>query len=189
MWLLIGLGNPGREYASTRHNIGFMAVDEIIRRHRFSGWRSDRKMAGELAEGEIAGQKCLALKPQTYMNLSGDSVGAVARFYKIAPENFIVFHDELDLPPGKLRVKKGGGHGGHNGLKSIDQHCGKDYWRVRLGIGHPGDKALVSPYVLGAFAKSDVWVDPLLAAVSEAVPDLLKGSETGFMNRVALQTP
>lgn len=189
MWLFVGLGNPGREYLKNRHNIGFMAADEIVRRHRFSEWRVDRKLLGAVAEGEIAGEKVLALKPLTYMNLSGDSVGAVARFYKIPVENICVLHDELDLPPGKIRVKKGGGHGGHNGLKSIDQHCTKEYWRVRLGIGHPGDKTLVTPYVLGDFAKSETWVEPLLDAVADAAGDLLTGSEVAFMNRIALQLP
>ncbi|MFD2261367.1 aminoacyl-tRNA hydrolase [Lacibacterium aquatile] len=189
MWLFVGLGNPGREYAKNRHNIGFMAADEIVRRHRFSGWKADRKLMGEVADGEIAGEKIVVLKPMTYMNLSGDSVGAVARFYKIPIGNICVFHDELDLPPGKVRVKKGGGHGGHNGLKSIDAHCGKDYWRVRLGIGHPGDKNLVSPYVLGDFFKSETWVDPLVDAVAEAAGDLTSGSEVAFMNKIALQLP
>lgn len=189
MWLFVGLGNPGREYAKNRHNIGFMAADEIVRRHRFSGWKSDRKLMGDIADGEIAGEKIVVLKPMTYMNLSGDSVGAVARFYKIPVENICVFHDELDLPPGKIRVKKGGGHGGHNGLKSIDAHCGKDYWRVRLGIGHPGDKNLVSPYVLGDFFKSETWVEPLVDAVADAAGDLLTGSEVAFMNKIALQLP
>jgi PTH1 family peptidyl-tRNA hydrolase len=189
MWLFVGLGNPGREYVKNRHNIGFMAADEIVRRHRFSDWRVDRKLLGAVAEGEIGGEKVLALKPLTFMNLSGDSVGAVARFYKIPVDHICVLHDELDLPAGKIRVKKGGGHGGHNGLKSIDQHCTKDYWRVRLGIGHPGDKTLVTPYVLGDFAKSETWVEPLLDAVADAAGDLLTGSEVAFMNRIALQLP
>jgi len=189
MWLFVGLGNPGREYAKNRHNIGFMAADEIVRRHRFSDWRVDRKLLGAVSEGQIGSEKVLALKPLTFMNLSGDSVGAVARFYKIPVENICVLHDELDLPAGKIRVKKGGGHGGHNGLKSIDQHCTKEYWRVRLGIGHPGDKTLVTPYVLGDFAKSETWVEPLLDAVADAAGDLLTGSEVAFMNRIALQLP
>ena len=138
MWLIVGLGNPGGSYARNRHNIGFMAADEIVRRHCFSPWRS--KYQGQIAEGTIAGEKVLVLKPETYMNLSGQSVAAAARFHKIPNGNVIALHDEIDLPPGKVRVKKGGGAAGHNGLKSIDAHLGNDYWRVRLGIGHPGDK-------------------------------------------------
>jgi PTH1 family peptidyl-tRNA hydrolase len=188
MRLLVGLGNPGGAYARNRHNIGFMAADEIVRRHSFSSWRS--KFQGQLAEGTIAGEKVLVLKPETYMNLSGQSVAAAARFHKIALADIVVLHDELDLPPGKLRVKKGGGAGGHNGLKSIDAHLGQDYWRVRLGIGHPGDKSLVTPYVLGDFAKAEeTWLLPLFDAVSDQLPLLLKGDETGFMTKVAQAVP
>src|SRR5579859_1600867 len=161
MRLLVGLGNPGTAYSRNRHNIGFMAADEIVRRHGFSGWRS--KFQGECAEGNIDGEKTVVLKPHTFMNLSGQAVGAAVHFHKIPSENVIVFYDELDLAPGKIRIKKGGGSGGHNGIKSLDSHIGQDYWRVRLGIGHPGDKNLVSPYVLGDFFKADqVWLEPLL---------------------------
>ncbi|OAN48025.1 aminoacyl-tRNA hydrolase [Paramagnetospirillum marisnigri] len=182
--LVVGLGNPGPQYARNRHNIGFMAADELVRRHSFSPWRS--KFQGEVAEGSIGGEKVLALKPQTFMNLSGQSVAAAARFLKIATSDIIVLHDELDIAPGRLKVKRGGGAGGHNGLKSIDAHLGADYRRVRLGIGHPGDKALVSGFVLHDFAKADeAWITPLLDAVAESFPLLVGGDDTGFMTRVA----
>ncbi|MBF0336161.1 MAG: aminoacyl-tRNA hydrolase [Alphaproteobacteria bacterium] len=187
MRLVVGLGNPGAGYAGNRHNIGFMAVDTLVRRHGFGPWRA--KFQGRLADGVIAGRKVLALEPETWMNLSGQSVAAAMRFHKIAPEDVIVLHDELDLPPGRVRVKKGGGAGGHNGLKSIDAHIGRDYWRVRLGIGHPGNKDLVSGYVLHDFAKADEsWLGPLLDAVADAFPFLLDGQDNGFMNRVAMLT-
>lgn len=185
MRLIVGLGNPGAKYQRNRHNIGFMAVDEIVRRHRFSAFRA--KFQGEIAEGEIAGERVWALKPQTFMNLSGDSVGAAARFYKIAPAEIAVFHDELDLAPGKLKVKHGGGAAGHNGLRSIDAAIGPDYWRVRLGIGHPGVKELVLAYVLQNFPAEDAaWLDPLISAMAEAAPLLVADDAAGFMTRVAL---
>lgn len=186
MILVVGLGNPGPEYARNRHNIGFMAADELVRRHSFGPWRI--KFQGEMAEGTIAGAKVLVLKPMTYMNLSGQSVAAAARFLKAAVEDIVVIHDELDIAPGRLRVKRGGGAGGHNGLKSIDQHLGQNYRRVRLGIGHPGDKDRVAGYVLHDFAKADSWLEPLTGAVAEAMPLLLDGDEAGFMNRVAVLT-
>lgn len=185
MHLLVGLGNPGAAYARNRHNIGARAADDIVRRYGFSPWRS--KFQGILAEGSIAGEKAVVLKPETYMNLSGQSVAAAARFFKIGAPEVIVFHDDLDLAPGKLRVKQGGGSGGHNGLKSIDAHLGNDTWRVRIGIGHPGDRDLVTPWVLGDFAKADeAWAVPLLEAVSGQLPLLLAGDANGFMTRVAL---
>jgi PTH1 family peptidyl-tRNA hydrolase len=185
--LVVGLGNPGSQYEGNRHNIGFMAADAFVRRHSFSPWRS--KFQAEVAEGTVGGVKVLVLKPMTYMNLSGQSVAAAARFLKIDLDHVIVIHDELDLPPGRMKVKKGGGAGGHNGLKSIDAHLGKDYWRVRLGIGHPGDKDLVAHYVLHDFAKADqTWLDPLVAAVSDHLPALMAGDEAGFMNKVAVAT-
>ena len=185
MRLIVGLGNPGSRYERNRHNIGFMAVDAIVRRHRFSPSRS--KFSGELAEGTIGGEKVLALKPQTFMNDSGRSVLGAASFYKIPPADIIVLHDEVDLAPGKLRVKRGGGAAGHNGLRSIDAHLGADYWRVRLGIGHPGIKELVPHYVLQNFLKEEeAWVAPLVDAVAEAIPLLVEGNDQGFMNRVAL---
>ncbi len=188
MWLLVGLGNPGGSYARNRHNIGFMAADEIVRRHCFSPWRA--KFHGLLAEGSIAGEKCLLLKPDTFMNLSGQAVAAAARFHKIGNDHVLVLHDELDLPPGKVRVKTGGGAGGHNGLKSIDAHLGNDYRRVRLGIGHPGDKTLVTPWVLGDFAKADQdWLVPLLDGVADNLSLLLEGNDNGFMTRLAQAVP
>lgn len=187
MYLVVGLGNPGGEYARNRHNIGFMAVDDLVRRHSFGAWRG--KYQGDLADGEIAGQRVLALKPMTYMNRSGQSVGACAKFFKIPPENVIVLHDEIELAPGKLRVKKGGGHAGHNGLRDIDAHIGRDYWRVRLGVGRPHDKALVHKWVLSDFAKAEQDdLEKFLDAVAANFPLLLKGDHGGFMNRVALAT-
>lgn len=184
MLLLVGLGNPGSRYALNRHNIGFMAVDEIVRRHSFGPWR--KRFQGEIAEGQVAGQKVLALKPQTFMNVSGQSVGEAQRFFKISLDQIVVLHDELDLAPGRIRVKKGGGNGGHNGLRSLDQHIGKDYRRVRLGIGHPGDKDQVKGYVLKDFAKSDhAWIEKLLDAVADEFPRLVEGDDPGFMSRVA----
>jgi aminoacyl-tRNA hydrolase len=153
MKLFVGLGNPGAQYARNRHNIGFMAADAIAARHGFGPWRG--KFQGEIAEGRLGTEKVLMLKPGTFMNLSGDSVRAAAQFYKIPPEDIVAFHDELDLAPGRVRVKTGGGHAGHNGLRSIAAHMGPDFVRVRLGIGHPGDKRQVTAYVLGDFAKAD----------------------------------
>ncbi|WP_185983514.1 aminoacyl-tRNA hydrolase [Aureimonas mangrovi] len=187
MLLFVGLGNPGPQYAGNRHNVGFMALDEIHRDPSFSPW--SKKFQGEISEGRIDGGKVLLLKPQTFMNESGRSVLAAASFYKIAPAGIVVFHDELDLPPGKVRVKTGGGHGGHNGLRSIDAHLGKDYRRVRIGIGHPGDKDRVSPYVLSDFAKADAtWLDPLIEAMARDASLLAKGEDARFMNRLAQTT-
>ncbi|MCW2237605.1 aminoacyl-tRNA hydrolase [Azospirillum canadense] len=187
MLLLVGLGNPGAEYARNRHNIGFMAVEEIARRHGFSPWR--KRFQGQTADGTVAGDKVMALEPLTFMNVSGQSVVAALQFFKLKPENVVVIHDELDLPPGKIRVKKGGGHGGHNGLRSIDSHIGKEYWRIRLGIGHPGNKDMVSGYVLHDFAKADqAWLDPLIDAVADSFPLIVKGEAEKFMTKVALAT-
>ncbi|KAA1057043.1 aminoacyl-tRNA hydrolase [Azospirillum argentinense] len=187
MLLLVGLGNPGAEYVRNRHNIGFMAVEEIARRHGFGPWR--KRFQGQTAEGTIGGEKVIALEPLTFMNLSGQSVTAAVQFFKMKPEDVVVIHDELDLPPGKIRVKKGGGHGGHNGLRSIDAHLGKEYWRIRLGIGHPGDKDRVSGYVLHDFAKAEQsWLDPLIDAVADAFPLVVKGQAENFMNKVTLAT-
>jgi PTH1 family peptidyl-tRNA hydrolase len=185
MRLLVGLGNPGPRYAHNRHNIGFMAVDTLVRRHEFAPFRA--KFSGEIAEGTVAGERVLALKPMTFMNLSGESVGACARFFKIEPPEIAVIHDELDLAPGKLRVKRAGGAAGHNGLRSIDDAIGPDYWRVRLGIGHPGAKELVHPYVLQNFDAEEMsWVTPLTDAIAEALPLLVKDDAQGFMTKVAL---
>jgi PTH1 family peptidyl-tRNA hydrolase len=171
--LLVGLGNPGARYAGTRHNVGWMAVDAVASRHGFSPERS--KFQGLLAEGRLGGDRALILKPQTFMNLSGQSVGEALRFFKLTPADVVVFHDEIDLPAGRLRVKQGGGHAGHNGLRSLHQHVGDAYGRVRIGVGHPGDKAKVAAYVLDDFAKDEAegWLPPLLDAVAKAAPSLL----------------
>jgi PTH1 family peptidyl-tRNA hydrolase len=185
MQLLVGLGNPGDSYRHNRHNIGFMAIEAIARRHGFAPFR--QKFSGLVSEGNIGGEKVLLLMPQTFMNRSGDSVLAAAGFYKLGPEAVSVFHDELDLAPGKVRVKRGGGNGGHNGLRSIDPQLGLGYRRVRLGIGHPGSKEAVNPHVLGDFAKADqVWLVPLLDAIADNAGLLVAGDEGGFMNKLAL---
>lgn len=187
MLLWVGLGNPGPEHAKQRHNIGFMAVEAMARRHGFSPWR--QKFKGELAEGSLGGQKILLLKPHTYMNLSGDAVKAVSAFHKIVPADILAWHDELDLAPGKLRVKRGGGAAGHNGLRDMQRALGTaDFGRVRLGIGHPGHKDRVSGYVLGNFAKDEDWVQPMLDAVADAAVVLAEGNEAEFMTRVARLT-
>lgn len=183
MRLVVGLGNPGAGYAKNRHNVGYMAADEFVRRHSFGPWRS--KFQGQFAEGVVDGDKVLVLKPETYMNLSGQSVAAAARFHKIALADIAVLHDELDLPPGRIRVKKGGGAGGHNGLKSIDAHLGPDYWRVRIGIGHPGDRDRVTGHVLSDFHKADEpWLGPMLDAIALALPLLFAGGDAKFMNEI-----
>lgn len=188
MLLWVGLGNPEPGMARNRHNIGFMAVDVIAIRHGFSPWR--QRFKGLVAEGTIGGRKILLLRPMTYMNSSGDSVQAAAAFFKLPPEDITAFHDELDLAPGKMRVKKGGGAAGHNGLRSMDRMLGaQDYWRVRLGIGHPGDKARVLSYVLGDFGKDDRdWLIALLDAVADAAPLLATDKIPDFMSKVALLT-
>jgi PTH1 family peptidyl-tRNA hydrolase len=184
MALLVGLGNPGPTYAKHRHNVGFMAVDEIVRRHGFSPWRT--RFEGYACDGQVGATRVVALKPLTYMNDSGRSVQAAARFYKLEPAQVFVFYDELDLLPGKVRVKRGGGSGGHNGIRSIDAHLGPDYRRVRIGIGHPGHKDLVSGYVLHDFAKADAaWLGPVLDAIAAETQRLVEGDESGFMSRVA----
>jgi PTH1 family peptidyl-tRNA hydrolase len=185
MLVIAGLGNPGRQYAGNRHNIGFMAVDAIHRRHSFSPW--SKKFKAEISEGEIAGEKVLLIKPQTYMNLSGESVGEAMRFYKLQPSDIVAIYDELDLAPAKARIKVGGGHGGHNGVKSLDAHCGRDYRRLRLGIGHPGNKDLVHNYVLGDFAKVDQqWLEPMLDALADNLEMLVKREDSQLMNKLAL---
>jgi len=186
MRLLVGLGNPGAKYARNRHNIGFMAADAIASAHGFSPWRA--KFQGEIAEGRLGDDKVLLLKPATYMNLSGDSVRAAAAFYKLAPADIIVFHDEIDLAPGKVRIKTGGGTAGHNGIRSIGAHIGPEFTRVRLGVGHPGHKDLVSPYVLGDFAKSEEgWLADLLDGIADGAQALAAGDSAGFLDRVALR--
>jgi PTH1 family peptidyl-tRNA hydrolase len=186
--LLVGLGNPGSKYEKTRHNIGFMALDEIARAQNLSAWRGRFQSAA--AEGMIGTEKVLALKPQTYMNLSGQAVGEAMRYFKLPVSHVVVLYDDLDLAPGKVKAKQGGGHAGHNGIKSMIQHCGADFWRVRLGIGHPGDKAQVTNYVLSEFAK-DEWtrVDDICRAVGDEIPRLVQGDAEGFMSRVAQKAP
>ena len=185
--LLIGLGNPGKSYAGNRHNIGFMTVDAIADAYGFSKW--SKKFTALICEGSIGGVKTLLLKPQTYMNLSGGPGSEAVRFYKIPPERVVVIHDELDLPLGKLRVKKGGGNGGHNGLKSLDEHLGKEYWRVRVGIGHPGDKDMVADYVLSDFTRSErKQADIIVDEIARNIDLLLDGDEAKFMSRIALKT-
>ena len=187
MRLLVGLGNPGPEYARHRHNIGFMAIDAIAHAHGIGPFR--RRFQGEVAEGRLDGERVVLLKPMTYMNESGRSVGEAMRFHKIDLADVVVLHDELDLAPGKLRIKQGGGAAGHNGLRSIDRHCGNPYWRVRLGIGHPGSPERVHGHVLHDFAKADlVWLEPLIDAIAAAAPLLAAGDHANFMNKVALAT-
>ena len=184
MLLLVGLGNPGDEYAKNRHNIGFMALQAIAGRYDFGPFR--KKFHGLIAEGAIGGEKVLALKPETFMNDSGRSVIAAAAFYKIPPEDIIVLHDEIDIAAGKVRVKRGGGHAGHNGLRSIHAHIGPDYGRVRIGVGHPGDKDEVTGHVLEDFAKADAgWVEKALGAISEHAGLLLAGDDGAYMTKVA----
>ncbi len=185
MLLLVGLGNPGREHAGNRHNIGFMAVEAIARAQNFPSFRA--RFQGRASEGPIGRERAVLLMPTTYMNDSGRAVAEAARFYKIPLDSIVVFHDELDLAPGKLRVKIGGGDAGHNGLRSITAHMSKDYKRVRLGIGHPGDKARVHGYVLNDFAKSEQgWVEALCDAVARNVDALAEGKDASFQNKVHL---
>ncbi len=185
MRLIVGLGNPGARYARNRHNVGFVAVHAIARRYGFPGFRD--RFKGEITEGVIAGGRRLLLKPQTFMNDSGKSVLAAATFYKIPPPEIVVIHDEIDLRPGKLRVKRGGGAAGHNGLRSIDALLGPDYWRIRIGVGHPGITELVQPYVLQNFTEDEIsaWVEPLLDAIAETIGLMLNGAPDAFMSEVA----
>lgn len=185
MLLLVGLGNPGTRYAGNRHNIGFMAVEAIARRHNIAPWR--KRFQGVAVEGNVAGQKVLLLLPGTFMNESGRAVSDALGFYKLSVNDVIVFHDELELPPLKVRVKAGGGIAGHNGLRSISQHIGNDYRRVRLGIGHPGDKKLVERYVLADFAKDEwVGVEALCDIVADNVSLLIEGKDSSFQNKIHL---
>jgi len=185
MRLLVGLGNPGPRYAGNRHNVGFMAVEAIARRHRIGPWR--RRFQGVAADGPIDGVRVILLLPATFMNDSGLAVAEAAHFYKIDVGHIVVFHDEIDLPPAKVRVKTGGGIAGHNGLRSISSHIGNDYRRVRIGVGHPGVKDLVYPYVLGDFAKAErPWVEALCDIIADNAVMIVKGEDSGFQNKVHL---
>jgi PTH1 family peptidyl-tRNA hydrolase len=187
MKLFVGLGNPGGQYAFNRHNVGFMAVDVMAAAHGFSPWR--KRFQGLTCEGRLGGEQVLLLKPQTFMNESGRSAGEAARFYKVPVGDIVVFHDELDLAPGKVRVKIGGGVAGHNGLKSLTAHLGNDYMRVRIGIGHPGHRERVIGHVMRDFAKADMeWLEPVLDAMSDAAPVLAKGEKDRFQTQVAHET-
>jgi PTH1 family peptidyl-tRNA hydrolase len=184
MKLFVGLGNPGGQYAFNRHNVGFMAIDAIAAAHDFPAWR--KRFSGLSAESKLGSEPVLLFKPQTFMNESGRAVGEAVRFYKLALGDVIVFHDELDLAPGKVRVKTGGGVAGHNGLRSLTAHIGNDYVRVRIGIGHPGSKDLVTGHVLRDFAKSEHdWLEPLLGAIAAEAPYLAQGADDKFQSRVA----
>ncbi|WP_299555926.1 aminoacyl-tRNA hydrolase [uncultured Tateyamaria sp.] len=187
MKLIVGLGNPGAKYARNRHNIGFMVLDRIASDHGFPAWKS--KHQGVVSEGRFGSDRAVLLKPETHMNKSGDSVGAAMRFYKLDAEDVIVLHDEIDLAPGKVRWKVGGGHAGHNGLRSVHAHIGADYARVRLGVGHPGHKDAVPGYVLRDFPKADeAWLDDVIRGCSDGAPHLATGDGAKFMNAVALRT-
>ncbi len=187
MKLWVGLGNPGPKYAGNRHNIGFMALDRIAADHGFAPWK--RAFQGLASDGRFGSERVLLLKPETFMNLSGQSVGEAMRFHKLTPADVTVFHDELDLAPGKLRLKQGGGHAGHNGLRSIHGHIGEAYGRVRLGIGHPGHKDAVSGYVLHDFAKADQdWLEDLMRGISDGAAALAAGDGPRFLNAVAART-
>jgi peptidyl-tRNA hydrolase, PTH1 family len=187
MKLFVGLGNPGAQYARHRHNVGFVALDKIADAYNLGPWR--KRFQGETAEGTLGGERVVLLKPMTFMNDSGRSVGEAARFLKIDVADIYVFHDEIDLAPGKLKVKVGGGNAGHKGLRSISAHMGNDYHRVRIGVGHPGAKDAVAYYVLRDFAKVEYgWLDPLLDAMADAAPFLAKGDSARFLSQVALKT-
>jgi PTH1 family peptidyl-tRNA hydrolase len=185
MKLFVGLGNPGAKYARHRHNVGFMALDRVAERHGFGPWR--KRLQGYTSDGELDGAKVLLLKPDTYMNESGRAVGEAARFLKVPTSDIIVFHDEIDLLPGKIKVKTGGGNAGHNGLRSITAHLDNEYVRVRIGVGHPGVKDLVATWVLHDFAREDQeWLDPLLDAIADAAPRLAADKSARFLSDVAL---
>lgn len=186
MKLFVGLGNPGAKYAQNRHNIGFMALDQIASDHGFAPWRA--KFQGQMCEGRLGSEKIILLKPETFMNLSGQSVGEAMRFFKLESTDTVVFHDEIDLAPAKVRLKSGGGHAGHNGLRSIHQHISPHYDRVRLGVGHPGHKDRVPGYVLSDFAKADQdWLDDVLRGMSDGAPYLAEDDGPKFLNAVGLQ--
>lgn len=183
--MIVGLGNPGADYSFNRHNIGFMAVDALAEATNATAWQ--KKFKAQIATGAFGDNTLLLLKPQTYMNLSGEAVGEAMRYYKLEPSDVVVIHDDIDLQSGQIKTKQGGGHGGHNGLKSIDTHIGKEYWRVRLGVGHPGTREQVSDHVLSNFAKADkIWLEPLLHALPQALPLLLAGDQGTFVQKMIL---
>lgn len=187
MKLFVGLGNPDAKYQKNRHNIGFMAVDQIASDHGFSPWK--KKFQGQMCDGQLGREKVILLKPETFMNLSGQAVSEAMRFYKLTPADVVVFHDELDLAPTKIKCKTGGGHAGHNGLRSIHQHIGVEYDRVRMGIGHPGHKDKVASYVLNDFAKAELnWLDDIIRGVGDGAVHLAEGEPSKFMNAVAMRT-
>lgn len=186
MKLFVGLGNPGAKYAGHRHNVGYMVVDRIAADHGFGGWRS--KFQGKISDGRLGTDKIMLLKPETFMNESGRAVGQAQRFHKLAPEDVVVFHDEIDLAPGKMRIKRGGGNAGHKGLRSIDAHIGNDYQRVRIGVGHPGRRDAVHSHVLRDFSKADqAWLEDLLTGISDGTPFLAGGDFDKFRNTAALR--
>lgn len=187
--LVVGLGNPGTEYQQTRHNIGFMALDAIAEHFGVLAWK--KKFKGQTAAVAVPPSALLLLKPMTFMNLSGEAVGEALHFHKLTPDKVIVFHDDLDLAPTQVKIKQGGGAGGHNGLKSIDAHIGQNYWRVRLGIGHPGTRGeAVTQYVLGGFAKADrIWLLPLLEVLSEHFGLILEGKRADYLAQIAGKVP
>lgn len=190
MRLVVGLGNPGQDYARNRHNVGFMAVDEIIRRHDLPEGRSKTRPHGIFSEGRIGGDKVILLRPLSYMNASGKPVGDTMRYYRLNPEDVFVFHDEIDLAPGKVRAKIGGGHAGHNGIRDIANHIGADFWRIRLGVGRPDSKARVTGYVLGDFSKADrQWLTPMLETAADELPLLFAGNASDYMSRIAAALP
>ncbi|MCY4207275.1 MAG: aminoacyl-tRNA hydrolase [Roseovarius sp.] len=184
MHLFVGLGNPGGKYSKNRHNAGYMAVEAIAENNGFGPWK--RKFKGVVSEGRLGNGKVMLLKPETYMNDSGQSAGEAARYYKLSNENVVVFHDEIDLAPGKLRIKRGGGHAGHNGLRSLDAHIGANYMRIRIGVGRPGEKKLVRQYVLKDFSNADhEWLDDLLLGISNGAGNLVEGREDRFRNAIS----
>ena len=189
MLIWVGLGNPSKKHEKQRHNVGFMAVDEIASEYSFGSWRE--KMNAHIAEGKISGQKIMLVKPQTFMNRSGISVSQISKFYKISENSIYVFYDDIDLKSGQIKVKIGGGHGGHNGLRDIDQHIGKEYWRIRIGIGRPHEKALVHNWVLNDFSLEErrSWLDLLLRAIAMEAPILAEQQQDKFISRVAWRAP
>jgi len=190
MRLVVGLGNPGQDYARNRHNVGFMAVDEIIRRHHLPDFRTKARPHGNFSEGRVGTEKIVLLKPLSFMNASGKPVGDAMRYFRLDPGNVFIFHDEIDLAPGKVRVKKGGGHAGHNGIRDIEKHIGKDFWRIRLGVGRPRGDGRVSGHVLGDFSRADKdWLEPMLEAAADQLPLLLAENTSDYMSRIAMSLP